>query len=98
MASHNATVPPLLPLPLSQDTLCNFAAFLNRQNIKQTTLKVYLAALRYHQAGMRLLELNHASMPKLKIVSNGMQQKQRLISSNHNSKSRLPITISPKKH
>ena len=49
-------------LPLSQDTLCNFAAFLARQNIKQTTLKVYLSALRYYQVGQGFAEPNHAAM------------------------------------
>ena len=77
------------PFPLSQDTLCNFAAFLNRQNIKQSTLKVYLAALRYQQVGMGLPAPNHAAMPKLKTIGNGMQRMQR---QNGCKRNRLPIT------
>ena len=80
----------LNPFPLSQDTLCNFVAFLARQNIKQTTLKVYLSALRYYQVGQGFTEPNHAAMAKLKTVGNGMKRLQ--AASTLNRKNRLPIT------
>ena len=81
----------LSPFPLSQDTLCSFAADLNRQNISQASLKVYLSALRFYQVGLGLPEPHHTAMPKLKTISNGMKRWRKVVGS-LKTKNRLPIT------
>ena len=50
---------------------------------------MYLSALRYHQVGQGFAEPNHAAMPKLKIVGNGMKRLR--AASTFNRKNRLPI-------
>ena len=57
---------------MSQNLLCYYVAHLARQGLSATTIKVYLSALRHKQIALGYPEPAHSSMPKLKVISNGV--------------------------
>ena len=62
------------PLPADQSLLCYYVSFLADQGLSPATIKVYLSALRFHHIATGLPIPDRASMPKLKIVDNGIKR------------------------
>lgn len=81
------------PLPLSDTSLCLFAAFLAYQGLKQQSIKSYLAALRHLQVSAGLPAPDRSECPRLPYTLRGIQRSQSLAKSQ-----RLPITASVMRH
>ena len=80
------------PFPVSESLLCYFAAFLAREGLAPTSIKVYLAAVRYMQVVMGFPEPRAVScLPRLKLVINGIARTRASTDQTH-GRPRLPIT------
>lgn len=79
----------LPPLPLSERTLCLFAAFLANQGLQSRSITAYLSALRHLQiaAGLPAPPMN--TWPWLHYVTRGIKRSQ-----GPSNRARLPITSS----
>ena len=80
------------PFPLSQTLLCYFVSYLANQDLSTGTIKVYLSALRHKQVSLGHPDPQHSSMPKLKLVTNGVTRAKAKQPSSSTGPSRLPIT------
>lgn len=78
------------PLPVNQQTLCYYVAYLAKCNLSPATIKVYLSALRHYHIASDVPEPDRAKMQKLKIVSNGVTRVSAL--KTKETRTRLPIT------
>ena len=79
----------LSPLPLSEHTLCLFAAFLANQGLQARTIQAYLSALRHFQIAAGLPAPAFSSWPWLHYVTRGIKRTQGSL-----NRVRLPITAS----
>lgn len=77
----------LTPLPLTEHTLCQFAAVLS-QAVCWGTIRSYLSGLRFHQISAGLPDPALASRPRLSYILKGIQRG----TPKHNQGRRLPIT------
>ena len=78
------------PFPVSQPLLCYFVVHLANSGLAYQTIKTYLAAIRHEQIAKGLPEPKQlSSMPKLKVVENGVHKKRAVDKPSH---PRLPIT------
>ena len=78
------------PFLVSQALLCYYVAHLANSGLAYQTIKTYLAAVRHEQIAKGLPEPKQlTSMPKLKVVENGVRKKRAL---DQPSRPRLPIT------
>ncbi len=64
----------LNPLPVIKSVLCSYVAFLARQGLAPTTIKIYLSALRYAHIAKNIAMPQQSSMPKQKLVQQGVKQ------------------------
>jgi len=76
------------PLPLSEHTLCQFAALM-AQSVGWGTIRSYLSALRYFQIRAGLPDPSLAAFPRLTYVLKGIHRTKPDGSCRH----RLPITL-----
>ena len=80
----------LSPLPLSEETLCYYVAFLADHNVTHQSIKCYLSGVRHFQIAQGLLDPKIPNMTKLGLVLRGIRSTQ---SKNRSSgRTRLPIT------
>ena len=77
------------PLPVSERSLCLFAAFLANQGLHARTISAYLSAVRHLQISAGLPTPQISSWPWLHYVTRGIKRSQ-----NQSTKVRLPITTS----
>ena len=84
------TVAALAPFPASEPTLMAFVAFLYREGLSGSSVKLYLAAIRHAQIAMSMGDPHITSMPKLEYVTKGMHK----ITSARKLQRQLPITPS----
>ena len=83
------------PLPVSEATLCYYAAFLGNQGLTPCTIRSYLSALRTFQVLLGFLDpMDHTSIPRLCLVIASIDQvRNEHSASNQNvSRQRLPDT------
>lgn len=80
------------PFPLSQSLLCYFVSYLADQGLSTGTIKVYLSALRHKQVALGFPDPQHATMPKLKVIINGVTRAKSKQPATLREKPRLPIT------
>ena len=80
----------LPPLPLSEETLCYYVAFLADHNVAHQSIKCYLSGVRHFQIAQGLLDPKIPNMTKLALVLRGIRSTQ---SKNRGAgRIRLPIT------
>ena len=80
------------PFPLSEQSLCSFAAYLADQDLAPQTIKSYLSVLRNMQISLRLPDpREQSSLPVLKQVQAGIRRTKMLKGSP--PRIRLPITV-----
>ena len=61
------------PFPVSQVLMCYYVAYLASSGLAYQTIKTYLAAVQHAQVAKGLPEPKEvASMPKLRVVENGV--------------------------
>ena len=77
------------PLPVSQSLLCSYISHLANSGLAYSTIKTYLAAVRYLQISNDLPEPRTVPMPKLSVVERGIRQKRL---EEPSRRPRLPIT------
>ena len=77
----------LSPLPLSECTVCLFAAYLAHQGLQPNSISAYLSALRHLQVSAGLPPPPREDWPRLQYVLKGITRSQPL-----NRRNRLPIT------
>ena len=78
------------PYPTTEHCLCQFAAYLARQNLRHQTIKCYLSGIRYYHIIQSYPDPFKQDMPKLQFVLRGIksdQAKQSL-----QPRPRLPVT------
>ena len=75
------------PLPLSEATVCLFAAFLAHQGLKSQSISVYLSGLRHLQVSAGLQPPQRVDWPRLQYVLKGIARRQP-----QDPPRRLPIT------
>ena len=79
------------PFPVSEYTMCGFAAYLADSGLAPQTVKGYLAAVRNMQLSLGLPDpRDHSSLPILKRVLAGIRRAR--LSKQHQPQVRLPIT------
>ena len=66
------------PLPVSQSLLCSYISHLANSGLAYSTIKTYLAAVRYLQISNDLPEPRTVPMPKLSLVERGIRRGPRL--------------------
>ena len=64
------------PLPLLEELVCYYVAFLGKQGLKHSSLKSYLSSLRHMQISYGLEDPFTASMPRLEQVVKGIKVNQ----------------------
>ena len=79
----------IAPLPLSEHTLCLFAAYLANQGLQARSISAYLSGLRYLQISSGLQAPAFSSWPWLHYVTRGIKRSQP-----PKDNVRLPITLS----
>ena len=77
------------PLQVSQQILCYFIAYLANNGLSSSTIKTYLASIRYMLIAHDKSPPAWATMPKLKMVLAGIQ---RVLAFSKQPRPRLPIT------
>ena len=77
------------PYPLTQSTLCLFAAFLAQQGLAPQSISIYLSAVRHMEVQVAATASTRASWPYLQYVLKGIKRTAGRSPSEH---SRLPIT------
>lgn len=84
----------MVPLPVNEQLLCQFAAFLAQQGLSSQTVKTYLAAIRNLQISLGFPDpRDTSSLPHLKLVLMGIRRLQSRSRANA-ARIRLPITFS----
>ena len=79
------------PFPITEHTMCCFAAYLADRTLSPQTVKGYLAAVRNMQLSLGLPDpRDHSSLPRLKRVLAGISRVR--LSQQHCPRVRLPIT------
>ena len=82
------------PFPVSESLLCYFVSFLAQEGLAPNSIKLYLAAVRHFQILMGLPELRaESSLPRLRLVLNGITRARMSDDRTLRSKPRLPITV-----
>jgi hypothetical protein len=76
------------PLPLSEHTLCQFAAVMS-QTVTWKTIRIYLSALRFFQIRAGLPDPSLSSFPRLTYVLRGIHR----LTPDRQRRHRLPITM-----
>ena len=61
----------LKPLPVSENLLCRYVAYLAEQGLAPKTIKLYLSAVRHLQVSMNLSDPKIGDMPRLEQVMKG---------------------------
>ena len=86
----------LLPIPASEQQLCQFSAFLAEHNLLHKSIKCYLAAVRHLHVASGAADPHVSNMPRLQQVLKGIKHSQ----ANKHQKgcTRLPITLEIMKH
>ena len=80
------------PLPLQENILCSFVAYLAGKNLKHRTIKAYLSGIRHLQIQKSLGNpFASGSMPRLEYVLTGIKRAQSR--ANVPPRVRLPITL-----
>ena len=80
------------PFPVTESLLCYFVAFLAREGLAPSSIKLYLSAVRHMQVVLGFPEPRaESSLPRLKLVLNGITR-ARASSGKTQVKPRLPIT------
>lgn len=77
------------PLQVSQQTLCYFVAYLANNGLSSSTIKTYLASIRYMLIAQDKAPPTWAAMPKLQMVLAGIQC---VLAFSKQPRPRLPIT------
>ena len=77
------------PLPVSQSLLCSYISHLANSGLAYSTIKTYLAAVRYLQISNDLPEPRAVPMPKLSLVERGIRRTR---SEESSCRPRLPVT------
>ena len=80
----------LAPLPVSENLLCRYVAYLAEQGLSPKTVKVYLSAIRHLQVAMNFPDPKMGDLPCLEQVVKGA--KREYARQNHTNRERLPIT------
>ena len=62
------------PLPVDQRLLCYYITYLAQQGMADSTIRVYLSALRHHHIAYDIPEPDCTKMPKLKLVNSGIRR------------------------
>ena len=84
-------------LPLSEDTLVSYVAFLAQEGLKHQTIKCYLSAIRHFQIAVSMPDPFHNdSFPYLEYVLKGIKKTQ--AQSGPQQDTRLPITPTILRH
>ena len=84
----------MVPLPVNEQLLCQFAAFLEQQRLSSQTVKTYLAATRNLQISLGFPDpRDTSSLPTLEACLMGIQCLQTRSWANP-ARNRLPITLS----
>ena len=80
------------PLPVCEDRLCSFAAFLADEKLKHRSIKTYMSAVRHLQISAGFPDPFAASiqMPRLEYVLRGIKRCE--AEKGENGRERLPIT------
>ena len=78
----------LTTLPVTEDRVYQFVAFLKLEGLRHQTAKSYFSAVRHLQISHGLGDPQLSSMPKLELVIRGMKRLQ----AGPLSKPRLPMT------
>ena len=78
----------LSPLPLTEYSLCLFAAFLANEGLQAFTISAYLSGLRFFQISSRYQSPQISSWPWLHYVTRGIKRSQ-----SQQNNVRLPITL-----
>lgn len=78
---------PTLPVP--QQTLCLFIAYLASTGLAYSTITTYLSALRHFQVSMDIPDIQQSNLPKFLLVKRGIRKEK---ARSHIQKPRLPIT------
>ena len=73
----------LQPFPVTEPTLSAFVAFLYKEGLSVSTVKLYLAAVRHAQIALGFGDPRIASMPKLEYVIKGFGEPPQLGKSAH---------------
>ena len=77
----------LTPLPVSENTLCLFVAYLSQKKLQHSTVRSYLSAVRHLQISAALPDPATSSFPRLSYVLKGLHRITK-----PSSRHRLPIT------
>ena len=84
----------MVPLPVNEQLLCQFAALLAQQGLSSQTVKTYLAAICNLQISLGFPDpRDTSSLPRLKLVLMGIRRLQSRSRANA-ARIRLPITFS----
>ena len=78
------------PLPVSQENLCSFCAYLADDKLKHRTIKVYLSAVRYMQIAAAYPDPFSEPLPRLHYVLRGIKKAE--AAQQTEPRERLPIT------
>ena len=62
------------PMPVDQRLLCYYITYLAQQGLADSTIRVYLSALRHHHIAYDIPEPDRTKMPKLKLVDSGIRR------------------------
>ena len=62
------------PLPVDQRLLCYYNTYLAQQGLADSTIRVYLSALRHHHIAYDIPEPDRTKVPKLKLVDSGIRR------------------------
>ena len=73
------------PLPVDQRLLCYYITYLAQRGLADSTIRVYLSALKHHHIAYDIPEPDRTKMPKLKLVDSGVRR----------TKARTPKTNPP---
>ncbi len=80
----------IAPLPLTENTLCLFVAYLSRQNLQHASIRIYLSSLRHLQISAGLHDpFKHDTFPRLTYVLRGLKRS----TASQPPRIRLPITL-----
>lgn len=78
------------PLPLNENLLCRYVAYLAEEGLSPRTIKPYLSAVRHLQVAMSLPDPKIGEMARLEQVLKGA--KREYVKKNPDKRERLPIT------
>ena len=82
----------LSPLPVSENTLCYFAACMGQQNLAAPTIRAYISGVRQLQIARGFPDPNVGSMPRLRQILKGVAVIRGREGTARRPISRLPVT------